>query len=188
MEPAVLELTIVIPCYNEQEVLPETVHRIGAVLSGLVGRGKVAATSHICLVDDGSQDQTWVLIEQFAREQDVRPRHQAVAQPRPPERPSRGPDRRPLATRGPEHRCRPAGRCRCRSRRCSTRITPQAADIVFGVRKLPGRRHLPQALRPRGRYYRLLEIAGRRRGVRNHADYRLMSRRAIEALRGVRRR
>src|SRR5512139_892779 len=46
-------LSVVAPCYNEQEVLPEFVRRVGAVLDRLAG------TSEIVLVDDGSSDRTW---------------------------------------------------------------------------------------------------------------------------------
>lgn len=62
------EISIVIPCYNEQEVLPETVGRLTALLRRLIEQQKVAATSHLLLVDDGSRDNTWTLISGFATE------------------------------------------------------------------------------------------------------------------------
>jgi dolichol-phosphate mannosyltransferase len=46
-------LSVVAPCYDEQEVLPEFVRRLGAVLDGL------GISSEIVLVDDGSHDRTW---------------------------------------------------------------------------------------------------------------------------------
>jgi dolichol-phosphate mannosyltransferase len=46
-------LSVVAPCYNEQEALPEFVHRVGAVLDG------IGAAGEIVLVDDGSRDRTW---------------------------------------------------------------------------------------------------------------------------------
>ncbi|MDR2605816.1 MAG: glycosyltransferase family 2 protein [Oscillospiraceae bacterium] len=55
-------LYIVIPCYNEQEVLPETSRRVGALLRGLIESGRVSAQSRILFVDDGSRDSTWSII------------------------------------------------------------------------------------------------------------------------------
>jgi glycosyltransferase involved in cell wall biosynthesis len=56
-------LSVVAPCYNEQEVLPEFVRRVGAVLDGIGG------PSEIVLVDDGSGDRTWqVMTEAAARD------------------------------------------------------------------------------------------------------------------------
>ena len=61
-------LAIVIPCYNEEEVLPETRKRMVALIRELVGAGKISNESAIYFVDDGSRDRTWTLIEQFAGE------------------------------------------------------------------------------------------------------------------------
>jgi len=58
-------LSIVVPCYNEEEVLPETVHQLSLVLSGLIQDKLVSADSNILFVDDGSRDKTWELIERF---------------------------------------------------------------------------------------------------------------------------
>lgn len=61
-------LTIVVPCYNEQEVLPETVKRLGEILKKLVDEGKIAAQSKLLFVDDGSRDETWGLIKKFEKD------------------------------------------------------------------------------------------------------------------------
>lgn len=55
-------LFVVIPCYNEEEVLPETSKRIGDKMRVLIEAGKIAADSRIVLVNDGSRDRTWELI------------------------------------------------------------------------------------------------------------------------------
>jgi glycosyltransferase involved in cell wall biosynthesis len=55
-------LYIVIPCYNEQEVLPETSKRIGEKLKNMIGNKTVSEKSRIVFVDDGSKDNTWNLI------------------------------------------------------------------------------------------------------------------------------
>ena len=58
-------LTIVVPCYNEEEVLPETVFQLTTVLQALISDKLIAATSTVLFVDDGSKDATWKLIERF---------------------------------------------------------------------------------------------------------------------------
>jgi glycosyltransferase involved in cell wall biosynthesis len=58
-------LSIVVPCYNEEAVLPETCRRLCKVLEGLRGRGKIEPNSRIWFVDDGSSDRTWSVIESF---------------------------------------------------------------------------------------------------------------------------
>ena len=59
-------LTVVVPCYNEEEVLPETANRLGTLLADLIRSGDIDQASHILFVDDGSKDMTWQLIETFA--------------------------------------------------------------------------------------------------------------------------
>lgn len=61
-------LTIVVPCYNEQEVLPETVKELGSILIKLIKQGQVSSKSKILFVNDGSQDKTWQLISQYTDE------------------------------------------------------------------------------------------------------------------------
>ena len=58
-------LAIVVPCYNEQEVLPETNRRLLALLTRLQAAGAISADSGVHYVDDGSRDGTWALIEQL---------------------------------------------------------------------------------------------------------------------------
>jgi glycosyltransferase involved in cell wall biosynthesis len=55
-------LAVVVPCFNEQDVLPETARRLDALFDQLVGLGRIAPSSHVCFVDDGSTDRTWSLI------------------------------------------------------------------------------------------------------------------------------
>ena len=57
-----LKLGIVVPCYNEEEVLPETARRIHEILTRLIVAGKISATSCVYFVDDGSTDRTWTII------------------------------------------------------------------------------------------------------------------------------
>lgn len=59
-------LALVVPCYNEQQILRESAHRLQNELSNLVGEGIISARSSICFVDDGSVDSTWELIEDLS--------------------------------------------------------------------------------------------------------------------------
>lgn len=61
-------LTIVIPCYNEQEVLPETIKELGKVLNNLIKRQLVSTKSKLLFVNDGSKDKTWQLISNYTDE------------------------------------------------------------------------------------------------------------------------
>lgn len=60
-----MKLGIVCPCYNEHEVLLESGERLTALLDGLVAKQKIAPDSFVLLVNDGSRDNTWQLIEQL---------------------------------------------------------------------------------------------------------------------------
>lgn len=61
-------LTIVVPCYNEEEVLPETAKELGSILEDLVDQNKVSPKSKILFVNDGSKDKTWKLISRYSKE------------------------------------------------------------------------------------------------------------------------
>ena len=56
-------LYMVIPCYNEQEVLPETSRQLKEILYDLMDRGKISLESRVLFVNDGSKDETWNIIE-----------------------------------------------------------------------------------------------------------------------------
>ena len=58
-------LGLVVPCYNEEKILPVTAERLLQEMQRLIAAGLVAENSRIYLVDDGSQDRTWELIEQL---------------------------------------------------------------------------------------------------------------------------
>lgn len=56
-------LAIIVPCYNEELCLDKTINRLIEVLNGLAAEGKIKSDSYIYLVDDGSHDSTWQIIE-----------------------------------------------------------------------------------------------------------------------------
>lgn len=61
-------LYVVVPCYNEQEVLGETTRRLSDELTRLIRAGVCHPDSRILYVDDGSKDKTWSMIEEFHAE------------------------------------------------------------------------------------------------------------------------
>ena len=60
------QLGIVVPCFDEEEVLPETARQLTAILNRLIAEERIKPTSRIIFVDDGSKDRTWTLIEELA--------------------------------------------------------------------------------------------------------------------------
>ena len=57
---------LVIPCYNEEEVLPETSRRLQIKLDNMIGSGIIHPTSRVVFVDDGSKDSTWNIIKSLS--------------------------------------------------------------------------------------------------------------------------
>ena len=58
-------LYLVVPCYNEQEVLPETSKRLKEKMESLMERNMISRDSRIMFVNDGSKDRTWSMIEEL---------------------------------------------------------------------------------------------------------------------------
>ena len=172
------KLSVVVPCYNEQEVLPETASRLSKIFDGLIEEGQIHSESRIYFVDDGSTDRTWAIVEDLNRNTT---RFEGVKLSR-----NRGHQNALLA--GLFHAPGDAilsidadlqddlnainGMLKAHS---------DGADIVFGVRNdRSSDTHFKRASAQI--YYRLLKGMGVE-VIYNHADYRLMSRRAVEALR-----
>ena len=61
-------LYIVVPCYNEEEVLPESAPVLLEKLRALIAAGKIAPESRVLFVDDGSGDATWSIMERLFAE------------------------------------------------------------------------------------------------------------------------
>ncbi len=61
-------LYMVVPCYNEEEVLDETTKQLTACFHQLIQAGKIASDSKILYVNDGSKDQTWMIISRLHQE------------------------------------------------------------------------------------------------------------------------
>ena len=57
------KLAIILPCYNEEEILPHTIRKMRALIRGMIKKKKISADSKICFVNDGSRDDTWNIIK-----------------------------------------------------------------------------------------------------------------------------
>lgn len=68
-------LWIVIPCYNEEEVLPITAPQFRDEIRSLQEEGLISPNSRILFVDDGSQDKTWDIIEDLAQRMNAFPEY-----------------------------------------------------------------------------------------------------------------
>ena len=62
-----MQLSLVVPSYNEEIVLPEMAARLSTLLAQLVRVGTVVEASRIYFIDDGSTDKTWAIIESLAK-------------------------------------------------------------------------------------------------------------------------
>jgi polyisoprenyl-phosphate glycosyltransferase len=149
-------LALVVPCYNEEAALPETCRQLRELLSQLTRDGIVDAASSIVLVDDGSHDRTWDLIE-GANKIDSRIKGLKLSRNRGHQN-DLGAVERMLAAHA------------------------RGADVVFGVR---ARRDVDTPFKRQSArmFYKMMNGMGVET-VADHADFRLMSRRSIEALRG----
>ncbi|WP_039764817.1 MULTISPECIES: glycosyltransferase family 2 protein [unclassified Caldicellulosiruptor] len=63
-----LRVYFVIPCFNEEEMLPFTIQKMGEKLQGLIEKGLISDKSKVVFVDDGSRDRTWDLIKAAAED------------------------------------------------------------------------------------------------------------------------
>ena len=172
-------LYIVVPCYNEEEVLPETSKRLKEKLKGLISAEKVSGKSRILFVNDGSKDRTWELISALHREDPI----------------FSGVD----LTRNRGHQNALLAGLMTAKDRCDMAISMDAdlqddvdavdrmveeyyagCDIVYGVRSSRKKDTFFKRFTAEG-FYRVMALMGAET-VFNHADYRLMSKRALEGL------
>jgi len=59
---------IIVPCYNEQELIKETSRKLNFILEKLISQSQISENSFVLFVDDGSQDETWSLIKEAKQE------------------------------------------------------------------------------------------------------------------------
>lgn len=67
MSGTAIQLAIVVPCFNEEQALPQTAPLLAALLARMRDADKIAASSRIYFIDDGSTDRTWPMIADFVR-------------------------------------------------------------------------------------------------------------------------
>ena len=172
-------LYIVVPCYNEEAVLPETAKRLRAKLEALIALGQVSSRSRVMLVNDGSKDATWAIISALHRDCPL----------------FSGVD----LTRNRGHQNALLAGLMTAKARGDLVISMDAdlqddidvvdemvakyhegCDIVYGVRSSRKKDTFFKRFTAEG-FYRFMNVLGAN-VVFNHADYRLMSKAALEGL------
>ncbi len=174
-----MKLFLVIPCYNEEAVLPETSRRLREKYDALIEAGKISANSKIVLVNDGSKDRTWELIRELHA---ADPTFRGIC----------------LSRNKGHQNALMAGLMTVKSE-CDAAISMDADlqddinaidemvdrfhegyEVVYGVRSSRKTDTFFKRTTAQG-FYKVMRGMGVDT-VYNHADYRLMSRRALEAL------
>jgi glycosyltransferase involved in cell wall biosynthesis len=172
-----IRLAIVVPCFNEEAVLGETMKQLGSMISRLHDAGKVTSDSGVYFVDDGSKDSTWQIIC-TAAESDSRMHGYKLSR-------NQGHQSALLAglTSAPGDAIVSIDADLQDDVTAIERMVDLhmgGADIVSGVRR---KRATDTRFKRTSAelYYRLLGMLGVQI-IFNHADFRLMSRRAVDAL------
>jgi polyisoprenyl-phosphate glycosyltransferase len=165
-------LSVVAPCFNEEGVLPEFLHRVGLVLEGL------GSTAEIVLVDDGSRDATWQVMTDWAAK-----------------------DRRVVAVRLMRNHghqlALTAGLSVCRGERIliidadlqdppelledMMRLVDAGNDVVYGMRRSRGGESIFKKATA-FLFYRVLNALADREIPKDTGDFRLITRRVLEIL------
>ena len=176
-------LYVVVPCYNEQEVLPETARRLGDILRAMRTAGSIGPASRVLFVDDGSSDATWELIEGLHRNAagdglfaGVKLAHNAGHQ-----------NALYCGLMVALRRGADAAISIDADLQDDVRLIPQmveawdsGAQIVYGVRRRRDKDTVAKRSTAEA-FYKLMRLLGAET-VPDHADYRLMGRPALEAL------
>jgi polyisoprenyl-phosphate glycosyltransferase len=171
-------LSVVVPCYNEEEVLAETARRLGEALDRLIEARRIGEKSRVYFVDDGSVDRSWAIIEQLRQRSE---RFHGIKLSR-----NRGHQNALMAgllTVPGDVVISIDADLQDDVDAFDSMLAAheQGADVVYGVRSA---RQTDTMFKRTSAwaYYRLLGWMGVQL-MYDHADFRLLSRRAIEALR-----
>lgn len=172
-------LYLVVPCYNEEAVLPETARQLESALQSLIDSGRCGASSRILFVNDGSKDRTWALIEELHRTQ---PHVCGLSLSR-----NRGHQNALLAGLMAAREVADCAISLDADLQDDISVLPEfldkfhdGCDVVYGVRKKRETDTLFKRTTAQG-FYKFMQLMGVD-VVYNHADYRLMSRRALDGL------
>ncbi|WP_037285665.1 glycosyltransferase family 2 protein [Saccharibacillus sacchari] len=173
------KLYLVIPCYNEEEVLSEAAKRLKAKMNALIAAERISPASRIVFVDDGSQDGTWTMIEKLHASD---PLFAGIH----------------LARNRGHQNALWAGLMQVKEHADAVISLDadlqddidaiddfvarhdEGFDIVYGVRRVREKDSWFKRTTAQS-FYKLMRLMGAEL-VYNHADYRLMSRRALEGL------
>ncbi len=172
-------LYLVIPCYNEEEVLPETSSQLRKKIQSLIEKGKISPKSRIVFVNDGSKDKTWEIISKLHEEDKI---FQGIK-----------------LSRNKGHQNALLCGLMTVKDNCDMTISLDAdlqddinaidsmvdkyyegCDVVYGVRSARDTDTFFKKFTAEG-FYKVMKMMGADI-VFNHADYRLMSRRALDGL------
>ena len=176
-------LYIVVPCYNEEQVLPATAERLKEKMTALIGAGTIAKDSRVLFVDDGSKDGTWSIIAGLNADDRL---FEGVKLSR-----NRGHQNALLA--GMYTATERADMIISMDADLQDDIGAvdemldyyyQGNDVVYGVRSRRDKDSFFKRTTAEG-FYKVMQALGVE-VVFNHADYRLMSKRAVEGLKQFR--
>ena len=172
-------LYLVVPCYNEEAVLPETARQLESALQSLIDSGRCGESSRILLVNDGSKDRTWALIEELHRTQ---PHVCGLSLSR-----KRGHFYALLAGLMAAREVADCAISLDADLQDDISVLPEfldkfhdGCDVVYGGGKKRETDTLFKRTTAQG-FYKFMQLMGVD-VVYNHADYRLMSRRALDGL------
>ena len=170
-------LYIVIPCYNEQEVLPITAPMFLQKINDLAAAGKISPESRVLFVNDGSKDRTWEIICELAARD---PHYAGICQSR-----NRGHQNAVLAgLMEAKSRCDITISIDCdgqddiNAMDAMVNAYRDGCDVVYGVRSKRETDTIFKRFTAES-FYKILNALGAE-VVFNHADYRLMSARVLE--------
>lgn len=170
-------LYIVIPCYNEQAVLPITLPMFKSKLESLIQLGKISNQSRILFINDGSKDQTWELIKKYSENEYV----EGISQSR-----NRGHQNAVLAGLMVAKKYADItisidcdGQDDINAMDAMIEDYLKGFDVVYGVRSSRKKDTFFKRFTAEG-FYKILSKLGVE-VVFNHADYRLISKRVLEA-------
>ena len=170
-------LYIVIPCYNEQEVLPITAPMFLQKLADLTAAGKISPDSRVLFVNDGSKDRTWEIINELAASDE---HYVGICQSR-----NRGHQNAVLAgLMEAKSRCDITISIDCDGQDDINAMDAMVdayrdgCDVVYGVRSKRETDTFFKRFTAES-FYKILNAMGAE-VVFNHADYRLMSARVLE--------
>ena len=171
------KLVLVLPSYNEEEVLSETIKRLTVVIDDLIANEKISKDSYMLFVDDGSADKTWDIIEEYSTQNKLVKGLKL----------SRNQSHQNALIAGMEY---VTDKCDLMVSldvdlqddvNCITKMVDDyhnGSEIVYGVRSSRKKDSFFKRTTAEG-FYKVMKLMGVNI-IFNHADYRLMSRKALQ--------